>query len=454
MADKPDAFLSYTRFDDRRGKISEFRTWLSDAVEEVSGLPFDLFQDVDDKKGIGLGQKWRNVLDEMLDQARFFIPILTPKFFNSRPCREELTKFLELESKTGRQDLVLPIYWITCPVLEEGHLKAKDELVQAIDERQRSDWRDLRFRTFEAEEVQRDLSRLASQIDRARRNVLRVIETPKVVVANGKPEPSKKPAHKLKTVPPQPKLAPAPSSQQMIPFEVFKEIDAPWCPEMVMLPAGSFIMGSPEGEKDRSDNEGPQHEVTISHPFALGRYPVTFDEYDHFCNESGRKKPSDEGWGRGRRPVIDVRDKDADAYCAWLSEVTKSTYQLPTEAMWEYACRSGTSTAYAFGDQLTKKQANFARQIGQTSQVGAYPANAWGFHDMHGNVWEWCADGFRVYTSKPVTDPQGPITGYRVLHGGSWRHGARHAHSAYRNYYDPEYRFDNIGFRCARVQAS
>ena len=98
MTDKPDAFLSYTRFDDRHRKISEFRERLSNEVEFISGHHFDIFQDVD---GIGLGEKWQDVLDQMLDQARFFIPILTPKFFNSRPCRDELTKFLDLERKTG-----------------------------------------------------------------------------------------------------------------------------------------------------------------------------------------------------------------------------------------------------------------------------------------------------------------------------------------------------------------
>ena len=175
MTDKPDAFLSYTRFDDRYRKISEFRERLSNEVATVSGHHFDIFQDIN---GIGLGEKWQDVLDQMLDQARFFIPILTPKFFNSRPCRDELTKFLDLERRTGRQDLVLPIYWITCPVLEEGHLKAKDELAQAIDERQRWDWRELRHKAFEANEVRRNLSRLASQIERARRKVPRVIPRP------------------------------------------------------------------------------------------------------------------------------------------------------------------------------------------------------------------------------------------------------------------------------------
>ena len=206
MVDKPDAFLSYTRFDDRRRKISEFRTWLSDAVEEVSGHSFDIFQDIE---GIGLGKKWQDVLDEMLDQARFFIPILTPKFFNSGPCRDELTKFLELERKSGRQDLVLPIYWIDCPVLEEGYLKAKDELAQAIDERQRWDWRRLRLEPFDSKEVQRDLLALGSEIERARRNVLRVVEISDEVMANGKakPKPSTKLAPKLKTISSQPKTA-------------------------------------------------------------------------------------------------------------------------------------------------------------------------------------------------------------------------------------------------------
>lgn len=393
MTAKLDAFLSYTRFDDRKGKITEFCQELSYAVEEVSGHPFEIFQDVDDEKGIGLGQKWKNVLDEMLDQARFFIPTLTPKFFNSGPCRDELTKFLELERKTGRQDLVLPIYWINCPVLEEGHLKAKDELAQAIDERHRWDWRKLRHRAFSDAEVAEQLDALGSQIERARRNALRVIETPKEAVANEKPKARKKPAPKLKTVAPQPKPAPTPSSQQLKSLEVFKDIDAPWCPEVVLLPAGNFLMGSPETEKGRNGDEGPQHEVTLSRPFALGRYPVTFAEYDHFCDQTGHEKADDQGWGRDRRPVIYVSHVDAEAYCSWLSEETGKVYVLPSEAMREYGCRAGTSTAYSFGDELTKEQAHFGQgNVGQTIEVGSYPANDWGLHDMHGNVWEWCAD--------------------------------------------------------------
>lgn len=247
--------------------------------------------------------------------------------------------------------------------------------------------------------------------------------------------------------------APAPSSQQLNSVEFFKDMDAPWCPELVMLPAGSFMMGSPKSEKGRFDNEGPQHEVTISRPFALGRYPVTFAEYDYFCDQTVRKKPYDQGWGRGRRPVIHVSHKDAEAYCVWLSGVTKATYQLPSEAMWEYGCRAGTTTAYAFGDELTKDRANFGELIGKTNQVGAYPANGWGLHDMHGNVYEWCADWYyEDYKGTPADGSvrRKSIIGYRVVRGGSWINSERHARSAYRDHFGHLARNVHFGFRCVR----
>jgi len=226
-------------------------------------------------------------------------------------------------------------------------------------------------------------------------------------------------------------LGPSTRSNGRPTLTIFRDIDEPWCPEMVMLPAGTFLMGSPESEAGRFGNEGPQHEVTISRPFALGRYPVTFNEYDHFCAEAGREKPGDRGWGRGRRPVINVNHEDAEAYCAWLSDVTGSAYQLPSEAMWEYACRAGTTTAYAFGDQLTRMQANFDDlESGMTSEVGTYPANAWHLHDMHGNVWEWCQDWFHPSYEGAPDDGNAwlaPASTRRVLRGGSWSILARFA---------------------------
>ena len=140
--------------------------------------------------------------------------------------------------------------------------------------------------------------------------------------------------------------------------------------EMVVIPAGSFLMGSPPGEKGRRDGEGPQHRVTIGYRFAVGRYPVTFAEYDHFCKVTGRKKPEDQGWGRGRRPVINMVWDDAVAYCQWLVKATGKPYRLSSEAEWEYACRAGTTTRYAFGDEISKGDANFGKNIGKTTQVG------------------------------------------------------------------------------------
>lgn len=238
-------------------------------------------------------------------------------------------------------------------------------------------------------------------------------------------------------------------------FTVFRDIDEPWCPEMVMLPAGRFLMGSPESEDGRDADEGPQHEVTIGRPFAMGCYSVTFDEYDHFCAETTREKPDDRGWGRGRRPVINVRHEDAESYCAWLSEKAGLTYQLPSEAMWEYACRAGTTTAFAFGNDLTREQANFGHTLRKTSEVGAYPANAWGLHDMHGNVWEHCQDWFHESYEAAPDDGSAWLTPagiLRVLRGGSWLIDAQNLRSAGRDRYSPDERYDVVGFRCARVQ--
>ncbi len=180
-------------------------------------------------------------------------------------------------------------------------------------------------------------------------------------------------------VPSAPLAPPAPAIVKesfWTPGRVFRDVDAPWCPEMVVIPAGEFMMGSPEDEDGRFDNEGPQHLVTIEKPFALGRYPVTFEEFDFFCEETGREKPEDQGWGRGRRPVINVSWTDAGQYCGWLTRECSLTYVLPSEAQWEYACRAGSRAAYAFGETIDKTRANFTGTIGRTSEVGAYPANA------------------------------------------------------------------------------
>ncbi|WLE97466.1 MAG: SUMF1/EgtB/PvdO family nonheme iron enzyme [Candidatus Electrothrix communis] len=204
-------------------------------------------------------------------------------------------------------------------------------------------------------------------------------------------------------------------------------------PKMIVLPSGQFWMGD--------KNEISVQRVTQS-SFAIGLYPVTFAEYDVSCEATGRKKPDDEGWGRGHRPVINVTWYDAQEYCEWLSQETGQPYRLPTEAEWEYACRAGFGSAYCFGDdeKLLGEYAWYKKNSGGTAHpVGEKKANGWGIHDMHGNVWEWCQD---------EVDPGG----HRVFRGGSWYGGARVCRSAYRDGRGPGSRFGGLGFRCVRVQ--
>lgn len=180
--------------------------------------------------------------------------------------------------------------------------------------------------------------------------------------------------------------------------------------------------------------------VELATAFAIGRYPVTFSEYDHYCDVTGCKKPSDNGWGRGQRPVINVSWHDAKAYCAWLSKVSGCRFRLPTEAEWEYACRAGATSDFFWGDN--PDQANdyawfTGNSKGKTHPVGGKLANPWGLYDMAGNVWEWVEDNFD-------NDSQ------RVLRGGSWSTETDYLRSATRDWNTAGYRANNIGFRLAQ----
>jgi Sulfatase-modifying factor enzyme 1/TIR domain len=232
-------------------------------------------------------------------------------------------------------------------------------------------------------------------------------------------------------------------------FAVFRDIDAPWYPEMVALPTGEFQMGSP------NEQERPQHRVMIGYRFAIGRHPVTFAEYDHFCDVTKRERPQDEGWGRGRRPVINVSWFDAQAYCEWLAKETGRLYRLPSEAEWEYACRAGTTTSYSWGDEITSEKANYGSK---TIEVGLYPANAWGLCDMHGNVWEWVEDVWHEsYYGAPTdgsawTDGEGNESSpFHVIRGGSWDFDPGYLRSAIRLKYYPDYRIYHVGLRVSRT---
>ncbi len=242
-------------------------------------------------------------------------------------------------------------------------------------------------------------------------------------------------------------------------FAIFKE--APYAPEMVVIPGGTFTMGSPRDEKSRDEDEGPQHEVTVPR-FAMGRHPVTFEEYDAFCAKSGGpRKPDDEGWDRGRRPVINVSAQDAEAYTRWLADRTGGLYRLPSEAEWEYACRAGTKTRHWFGDddRQLKDHAWFGKNAGgKTQPVGAEGhANPWGLSDMHGNVLEWVQDCWHGNYNEAPTDgsawmaTNGGDCSRSVLRGGSWNGNPWFLRSANRIRSLRTSRYFSIGFRLART---
>lgn len=221
--------------------------------------------------------------------------------------------------------------------------------------------------------------------------------------------------------------------------------------EWADIPAGTFLMGSPAEEPDRKANE-TRHQVTLD-PFRMSRYAITFEQYDLFCEATGRDKPKDENWGRITRPLINVSWEDAAGFAAWLG------CRLPTEAEWEYACRAGSTTPFNTGDNLTTAQANFngnfpyanspkGEFLAKTEPVGRYAPNAWGLYDMHGNVWEWCSDWYEDYPEESLFNPQGPESGvFKVFRGGGWRNYAQVCRSAFRYKYFPDYRHFNIGFR-------
>jgi formylglycine-generating enzyme required for sulfatase activity len=210
------------------------------------------------------------------------------------------------------------------------------------------------------------------------------------------------------------------------------------------------MMGSSPGEKYRADDE-TQHEVTLTKGFYLGKHEVTQGQWEKVMGPN----PSRFKWVTF--PVETVSWDDTMLFCQKLTQMEKAagrlpegwTYTLPTEAQWEYACRAGTKTAYSFGDEITPKQANFSEaKIGKTTPVGTYPANTWGFHDMHGNVWEWCSDRLGDYPDGSASDPVGPSVGSaRVFRGGCWDNGGRGMRSAFRYGDTPDFRYSILGFR-------
>lgn len=483
MKTSPVAFLSYAHRDDTHhgGAITKLREELSGAIGVAIGNDFEIFQDRED---IGWGDHWPSKLEQGLSGSRFLIAVLSPSFFNSDYCRKELTEFLEIEQASGRNDLILPIYYVTTPLIENSAKRDQDPLAKAVAQRQYRDWRDLRHVPYADPKVRRKLDSLAEELvqalERSEAELPKIGETagtfdapfaqPVSTYDTGAFEDPREFVHQARDQGLMEKqTASVTKSMPSLPDPgtFFRDIEDPWCPEMVVIPPGTFVMGSSPDEEGHQGSEEPEHRVRLAKPFALGIYPVTFDEFDHFCVETGRRKPSDGDWGRGRRPVINVSAEEAEAYLNWLSETTGQSYGLPSEAMWEYACRAGTVTPFSTGANFTTDQANYngnypygdaekGQYREQTTDVGSFPANSFGLFDMHGNVWEWCADHWHgTYDGAPGDGSawlDGGDASKRVLRGGSWNDLAQSLRSARRGWYPPDGRGDDIGFRCARVQ--
>lgn len=245
--------------------------------------------------------------------------------------------------------------------------------------------------------------------------------------------------------------------------------DCPECPLMVRVPSGSFQMG--DRMRNRDGPAGPVQEVTLTEPFAVGVYEVTFDEWDACLQAGGCRGHhlDDASWGRGNRPAINLHWDDAQSYVAWLRKRTGKRYRLLTEAEWEYAARAGTATRFGWGDAVGANRANCiscgSRWDGElTAPVGSFPPNAWGLHDMHGNVWELVADCWqKSHVGAPLDGSAGEAgdCSRRVMRGGGWHSAPEQLASSTRSYYAAPKVFSippiakgyyvNVGLRVARA---
>jgi formylglycine-generating enzyme required for sulfatase activity len=236
---------------------------------------------------------------------------------------------------------------------------------------------------------------------------------------------------------------------------------------MVVVPAGKFIMGSPDSEQGHNPDESPQHAVALALQFAVGGFAVTFDEWGACVAEGGCNgyKPSDQGWGRGRRPVTNVSWDDAKAYVVWLANKTRKPYRLLTEAEREYVTRAGTTSAFWWGSSVSTSQANYDGDFvysdgtpgeyqGKTVVVDSFFPNPGGLYQVHGNSYDWVEDCYHDSYRGAPSDGSAWISedcGFHVARGGSWIDDPRSLRSAYRLRLPAGTRFRNFGFRVART---
>ena len=236
--------------------------------------------------------------------------------------------------------------------------------------------------------------------------------------------------------------------------------DGAFGPELVVVPAGRFVLGDSSGRGNH--NEQPPRAIEIERPFAIGRFELTFSDWQRYAEATGKPLPDNEGWGlSAQRPVINVSWFDAQGYCQWLSRVSGQRYRLPSEAEWEYAARAGSASYYWWGDALDSHEQQprahcrgcaSSRLIrNKTAAVGQFAPNAFGLYDTAGNVWEWTASPFRAPFDGSETQAASPLErSPRVVRGGAWNSGPAYLRSSLRDLKQPQHRDYALGFRVLR----
>ncbi len=512
LADLPElvGFFSYARSDDENSDkaLSSLRKRIRNELRLQLGRELRLWQDTE---AIPHGTLWKYQIHKAIAESAFFIPVITPSAVNSSYCRMEFEAFLDRESELRRDDLVFPILYIRVAFLLEAE-RRREEAEQRGKEEEHSGvgtMEEARPGPASPKEWQPSRRALAAG------GLLGVVLFSSILAWLVIPwEPVSPPV--AGPILPPPGDAPPPSvrpdqpatglirslsperERALKPKDSFKECDK--CPEMVVVPAGSFMMGSPSGEAGDAD-ESPSHVVAISKPFAVGKLHVTVDQFTAFVTErrydAGSKcwtleggkaeERSGRSWRNpgftqdGSHPAVCLSWDEANAYAEWLAEKTDKPYRLLTEAEWEYAARGRTMSTgvyprFWFGNN-EKDLCRFGNGADQTardrivgakgwaaapcndgyvytSPAGHFEANAFGLHDMFGNAWQWTADCYHANYNDPPRNGAAWTAGdcsTRVVRGGSWKDVPAHLRSAQRDRYSAESRYSLVGFRVART---
>ena len=399
---KPTIFISYSHQD---GEWRDKLTTHLRALQLQDALTF--WTD----EAIRMGEDWFEKIQGAMNAASVAVMLVSPDFLASEFInREEVQRLLERREREAMPIfpiLVRPCIWRRVPWLAR-----------------------LQMRPTGAEALSKGS---LHQIDEALADIVEEIATALERAGAGVALP-----------PPVATLVARPVSQPLLASTFTNSIGM----EFLLIPSGEFYMGAEDSEA--SNNEKPKHRVRITRPFYLAKYPTTQAQWEAVMEDNPSCFRGD-----SNRPVENVSWNEAQEFLRRLSEKEGKLYRLPTEAEWEYAARAGATTAYCFGGdpKLLREYGWYRENSGRrTRSVGQLEANAWGLHDMHGNVWEWVQDwyGEDYYQQSGLIDPKGPEEGtLHVLRGGSWHVVARRLRVSYRGGSDSDNRHDNTGFRCA-----